>query len=328
VVQAMVVQRLGGPEVLELVERPIPDPGPGEIRVRVVKTTVNFADIKARHGRYHGAGAPPFIPGLDVLGVVDALGAGVVGWREGERVIALPAAGSYAEYVVADARLVYRVPDGVSDDDAAACPIVGLTAYKLLMDVARMATGEVVLVHAAGGGVGTTAVKLARILGAGLVIGTVGGAAKEGAARAAGADHVVSYAEPGWSQHVRDLTGGRGVDVVLDSVAGQVTAESMLCLAPFGRMVNFGDASGETGLVKTQDLHSSCRAVLGFSLGTTRRHRPELLAGAAAAVMGYLADGRLHMHIGAQFPLASAAEAQRLVESRQSTGKVLLTVAP
>jgi NADPH2:quinone reductase len=197
-----------------------------------------------------------------------------------------------------------------------------------LADVARMQAGEAVLVHAAAGGVGTTALQLARILGAGLVIGTVGSPAKEQAARAAGAEHVVSYAEPGWSQQVRDLTGGRGVDVVLDSVAGPVTAESMQCLAPFGRLVNFGDASGDTGVVKTVELHSSCRAVLGFSLGTTRRRRPELLAGAAAAVMGYLADGRLSMRIGAQFPLASAASAHRLVETRQSTGKVLLTVSP
>lgn len=324
--RAVVVERFGGPEELGVGERPVPDPGPGEVRIRVLVTSVNFADIKARHGQYHGGGAPPFVPGLDALGVVDKLGAGVTDLEEGKRVIAFVSAGSYAEYAVADRRLVFSVPDGVPDDDAAACPVVGLTAYKLLHDVARIEPGETVLVHAAAGGVGTTAAQLAKLMGASKVFGTVGTAAKGDAAREAGVDEVVEYAAPGWSAAVNDLTGGRGVDVVLDSVAGPVTAESMRCLARFGRLVNFGDAGGETGLVRTVDLHGSCRAVLGFSLGTTRRERPSLLAPAAQAVLTHLAHGHLRMRIGARFALEQAGEAQRWVESRASTGKVLIRV--
>ena len=324
--RAVVVERLGGPEVLALVEQERPVPGPGQVLIRVRYASVNFADIKARHGQYHGGGTPPYVPGLDAMGTVEALGSGVVGWSVGQRVMAFPAAGSYAEFVVADAALVFAVPDEVADDQAAACPVVGLTSYKLLADVARVQPGEAVLVHAAAGGVGTTAMQLARLLGAGLVVGAVGSAGKEGAALAAGADLVVNTRTTDWPDRVGDATGGRGVDVILDSVAGRVTGDSFRCLAPFGRLVNFGDASGETGWVPTVDLHGSCRAVLGFSLGTTRRHRPRDLAPAAAAVLAFLARQLLTMHVGRIVPLEQAGSAQRLVEERTSTGKVLLAV--
>lgn len=325
--RAVVVDRFGGPEVLQVVEREQPVPGPGQVLIRVLYTSVNFADIKARHGQYHGGGQPPYVPGLDAMGTVVGLGEGVGGVEVGQPVIAFPAAGSYAEFVLADAALVFRVPDGVAAPQAAACPVVGLTSYKLLADVGRVQPGEAVLVHAAAGGVGTTAVQLARLLGAGLVVGAVGSAGKEAAARAAGADLVVNTSQSEWPDVVRDATGGRGVDVILDSVAGRVTQESFRCLAPFGRLVNFGDASGETGWVPTADLHGSCRAVLGFSLGTTRRQRPQDLAPAAAAVLAFLAHNLLTMHVGAVMPLEQAGAAQRLVEERTSTGKALLAVS-
>ncbi len=325
--RAVVVERFGGPEVLTLVEQEQPVPGPGQVLIRVLYTSVNFADIKARHGQYHGGGAPPYVPGLDVMGTVAALGAGVAGFSVGQRVIAFPATGSYAEFVLADAALVFQVPDEVAADQAAACPVVGLTSDKLLADVARVQPGEAVLVHAAAGGVGTTALQLARVLGAGLVVGAVGSAGKEPAARAAGADVVVNTREADWPDRVSEATAGRGVDVILDSVAGRVTGESFRCLAPFGRLVNFGDASGEAGWVPTIDLHGSCRAVLGFSLGTTRRHRAQDLSAAAAAVLSFLAHNLLTMHVGREMPLEQAGEAQRLVEERASTGKVLLAVS-
>lgn len=325
--RAMVVTEFGGPDVIELQERAVPVPGAGQVRIRVQVTSVNFADIKARYGQYHGGGAPPFVPGLDAMGTVDAVGSGVETLKAGERVVAFPAGGSYSEYVVADARLVFAVPDGVADEQAAACPVVGVTAYKLLAEVVRVKPGEAVLVHAAAGGVGTTALQLARLLGAGRVIGAVGSAGKMSAARAAGAEIAVDTSQADWPDAVREATGGRGADVVLDSIAGRITAESFRCLAPFGRLAAFGDASGETGWVPTMDLHGSCRAVLGFSLGTTRRQRPAELASAATAVLAHLAHGLLTMRIGAVRPLEQARDAQRLVEERTSTGKVLLTTA-
>ncbi|GAB7386854.1 quinone oxidoreductase [Bacillaceae bacterium] len=322
--KAVVVTRYGGPEVLEYKQMEVPAPGPRQVLIRVKAAGVNFADIKARYGKYHGAGEPPFIPGLDVAGIVEAAGAEVKNFRQGDRVIAFPETGSYAEYTVADAALTYKLPEGIDFETAAACPVVSLTSYKLLADVARIVEGETVLIHAAAGGVGTTAVQLAKILGARMVIGTVGSDAKKAVAQEAGADHVINYEKEDFVSRVRALTDGRGADVILDSLAGEVAEKSLECLATYGRLVNFGIASGVPGRILTTDLHASCRSVLGFSLGTTRKQRPHLLAEAAEKVLSYLAEGRLRMFIGQRFALAEAAAAHRLVENRLSTGKVLL----
>ncbi len=324
--KAIVVTALGGPEVLQVKDHPIPDPGANQVLIRVVATSVNFADVKARQGRYHGAGQPPFIPGLDAVGVVERVGADVTGLRAGMRVAAFPAGGSYAEFVLADEQLVFPLPDALSWEMAAALPTVGLTAYKLLYDVAQLRAGETVLVHAAAGGVGTTAVQLARILGAGQVFGTVGSPAKVALARSLGADGVVDYTQESFSERIQEWTQSRGVDVILDSVGGTVSEESLRCLAPFGRLVHFGQSSGSGGRITVSDLHASCRAVLGYSLGTARRTRPQTLHPAAETVLGLAAEGRLVMQVSRRYALHEAAEAQRWLESRQSTGKIVLEV--
>lgn len=324
--KAVVVTEYGGPEVLKWQDIEIPVLEPKQVLIRVEATGVNFADIKSRYGGYHGAGKPPFIPGLDAAGTIEAVGSEVDQLRVGQRVIAFPLNGSYAEYVATEEALTFPIPDQMDFDTAAACPIIAFTSYKLLADVARIEKGETVLIHAAAGGIGTTAIQLAKILGASQVIGTVGSPAKMQVALNAGADHVICYEEDDFAQKVNDLTQGKGVDIVLDSIAGPVTQQSLKCLAMYGRLVNFGNASGEVGHVQTKDLHSSCRSVLGFSLGTTRRQRPHLLKQAAEQVLPLLEEGRLKMNIGHRFQLEEAAAAHRLVESRQSTGKVLLHV--
>lgn len=323
---AIHVTELGGPEHMKLVQADIPAPLDHQVLIKVKKTSVNFADIKTRYGR-KGNGTLPYIPGLDAMGIIEQVGSAVEGLRPGQRVIAFPKNGSYAEYCVADELLVFPLPDAVSDDAAAACPIVSFTAYQLLADVAGLQPGESVLVHAAAGGVGTTAIQLARLLGAGTVIGTVSQAAKASAAYEAGADHVVVLEDSDFAAEVNRLTEGTGVDVVLDSVAGRVSERSMDCLAPYGRLVHFGNSSGEPASFRSGDLHASCRSVLGFSFGTTRARRPESVRATAEAVFGYLADGSLRIRIGERFPLARAADAHRLIESRRSTGKVLLEVS-
>ncbi|MCL6637494.1 MAG: quinone oxidoreductase [Alicyclobacillus sp.] len=322
--RAVVVTRLGGPEVLQCQEVPVPTPSADEVLIRVRALSVNYADIKAREGRYHGTGEPPFIPGLDAMGVVEAVGAEVTGVQPGQRVVAFPGQGSYAEYIVAKAALTYPVPDTVDDATAAACPTVALTAYELLHRVARLQSGESVLVYAAAGGVGTTALQLAKLAGAGLVIGAVGSRAKEEVARRFGADKVVVYTEEPVADRVLAWTEGRGVDVILDSVAGPTFPANLQCLARFGRLAVFGNAGGPPGQVLTSDLHSSCRSVLGYSMGTTRRYWPDSLRTSALTVLNLLGEGKLQMHISAQFPLEAASEAHALVASRQSTGKVLL----
>jgi NADPH:quinone reductase and related Zn-dependent oxidoreductases len=248
--------------------------------------------------------------------------------RVGQRVIAFPANGSYAEYVVADEALTFAIPDSISTETAAACPVVSFTSYQLLAKVARLAEGETVLIHAAAGGIGTTAIQLAKLLGAGRVIGSVGSAAKAAVALAAGADHAICHDTEDFVEKVRELTDGAGADVILDSISGRVSERSIECLAWYGRLVHFGNASGEIGQIRTLDLHASCRSVLGFSFGTTRKLRPHLLQDTAGQVIDFLAKGQLDVKIGKVFSLEEAANAHAWVESRQSTGKVLLQVRP
>lgn len=319
--KAIVVTGFGGTEHMVYKEVETPSIGEDQVLIRVAAASVNYADIKARYGQ-KGASLP-YIPGLDAAGVVEKTGSGVRHLKPGQRVIAFPANGSYSEYAAADAGLTFALPDGIDLETAAACPIVSFLSHQLLADVARLERGETVLVHSAAGGVGTTAVRMAKLLGAGRVIGTVGDPAKASAALEAGAD-VVLHRTEAFAREVLDLTEGEGAHVILDSLAGWVTEESMRCLAPYGRLVHFGNAGGEPGTIRTPDLHASCRSVLGYSFGTTRRRRPGILQHTAKAVLPMLADGRLTMRIGARFALADAAEAHALVESRRSTGKVLL----
>ncbi|WNC17669.1 NADPH:quinone oxidoreductase family protein [Brevibacillus brevis] len=322
--KAVAVTAFGGPEHMQLVDVEIPQVKPNQVLIRVEMTSVNFADIKSRYGKK--GGQLPFVPGLDAAGTVERVGSEVTRFQPGQRVVAFPAGGSYAEYVVASEDLTFALPDNMDFDTAAACPVVSFTSYKLLADVARLAPGETVLIHAAAGGIGTTAIQLAKLLGAGKVIGTVGRENKAAIAMEAGADHVICNDTEDFAAKVNELTDGAGADVILDSISGSVTERSMDCLAWYGRLVHFGNASGEVGTVKTIDLHASCRSVLGFSFGTTRSKRPHLLQDTAEKVFAYLADGSLRIKIGRRFDLEEAASAHAWVESRQSTGKVLLVV--
>ncbi|KZE50431.1 quinone oxidoreductase [Brevibacillus parabrevis] len=325
--KAILVTQLGGPETMQYTDVDIPKISAAQVLIRVEMTSVNFADIKSRYGK-KGAAKLPFIPGLDATGVIEEVGSEVKNLRVGQRVIAFPANGSYAEYVVADEALTFAIPDSISTETAAACPVVSFTSYQLLAKVARLAEGETVLIHAAAGGIGTTAIQLAKLLGAGQVIGSVGSAAKAEVALAAGADHVICHNTEDFVEKVRELTDGAGADVILDSISGQVSERSIECLAWYGRLVHFGNASGEIGQIRTLDLHASCRSVLGFSFGTTRKLRPHLLQDTARQVIDFLAKGQLDVKIGKVFSLEEAASAHAWVESRQSTGKVLLQVRP
>ncbi len=324
-VKAVVVTEFGKPEVLKYVDLEIPTFNSKQVLIMVEKASVNFADIKSRYGK-KGEGKFPFIPGLDAAGVIIAVGNEVTQFKIGERVAAFPVGGSYAEYVVANENLTFHIPETVGFDIAAACPTVSFLSYKLLADLARIEKGETVLIHSAAGGVGTTAIQLAKILGAGKIIGTVGNEKKATVAQAAGADHVICYENEDFAQKVNELTEGKGANIILDSIAGRISEQSLQCLAPYGRLVHFGNSSGEIGHFNTQQLHSSCRSILGFSLGTTRKERPELLKDTAKQVFNFIEKGQLTIKIGHQFSLEDAESAHRLLESRQSIGKILLNV--
>jgi NADPH2:quinone reductase len=322
-VHAIVVERFGDPSVLEWREVPDLIPGPGELALRVIATGVNFADIMRRRGGYRGA-PPPFTPGLECVGTVAAVGEGVHEFRVGQRVAAFPDSGSYAEIVLARPVLTYAVPDGVSDEAAASLTVL-VTAYNLLAAVARVQRGESVVITSGAGGAGSTAIQMARKMGAGRIIATAGGTQKAAVAREAGADVAIDHTSvDDLGAAVREANGGRAIDVIVDAVAGDTFAQLIPALATFGRYVIYGVAAGKPGTVTTDVLHTGNRAVLGYSTGGYRAERPEALRPGVEAAFRMVAEGKVHITVGKRFALRDAAEAQQFVESRASTGKVLL----
>jgi NADPH2:quinone reductase len=324
--KAIKIQRPGPPDVLKLEEAETPNPGPGEVLVAVEVAGVNYADVGMRMGMFHGPerGGFPVTPGFEVAGTVAAVGEGVEGVAEGARVVAVLEGGGYAEYAVAPAQALVEVPEGVDLVDATAALLVqGLTAYGVLHDSARIAGGESVLVQAAGGGVGTLAVQFTKLAGAGVVIGTAGSPEKLDLALELGADHAVDYTQDGWVEKVLEATGGRGVDVVLESVGGEIGARAYGALAPLGRLVTFGAASGQ-GLEPPDmwQLNLKGQTVSGYGGPWIR---PGAAQRAREAISGYLTSGKLRVVHGSSFPLAEAAEAHRAVEGRKSRGKIVLT---
>jgi NADPH2:quinone reductase len=319
--KAIRIDGFGGPEVLRIANVPDPSPGPGQIVVRVEAAGLNFIDVYHRTGLYPNP--LPFVPGMEGAGVVTGLGPGVTAFREGDRVAWTGILGSYAERMLLPADRGIAVPPGLSTETAAALMLQGLTAHYLSTSTFPLAAGHTCLVHAAAGGVGLLLVQMAKRRGA-RVIGTVGTAAKAALAREAGADHVVLYAEEDFLEAVKRLTGGRGVDVVYDSVGKSTAERSLDCLAPRGMMVFFGNASGPVPPIDPLVLSRK---------GSLFLTRPNLvhyigdrasLEARAADVLGDAAAGRLRVRIDRKYPLGAAAEAHRALEGRQTAGKVLL----
>ena len=318
--KAIVARRLGGPEVLGLEQWPEPRPGPGEVRIRVVMAGVNFADTERRRGLHQAVGLP-WIPGLEAAGFVDEIGKNVDASLVGRRV-AFMATATYAEATIVDAGALLLLPDSVGWEEAAAFPVQGLTAYHLLHAAARLGAGESVLVHAAAGGVGSWCVQMAARAGA-RVFGTCSRPEKAAAVRALGAEAVFLYG-PNLAAIVREHTGGRGVDVVLDSVGRDTQETSLAVLAPFGRLIYFGEASGSPAPVDVGRLYEKSLQVGAYWLRTP--HPRQLGREAAATLLEGLASGSLRAPAVRVFPLANAGEAHRALESRTTEGKLLLRV--
>jgi len=317
----MVVHETGGPEVLRWEEHDPGDPAPGEARVRTAAAGVNFIDVYFRTGLYPRP--LPFVTGLEGAGTVEAVGPGVEHLAPGDRVAWATVPGSYAEAVRAPAQALVRVPDGVELDLAAACMLQGMTAHYLTRATRSTRPGDVALVHAAAGGVGLLLVQMLVEAGA-EVIGTCSSAEKEDRAREAGAHHVIRYTERNFAEEARRLTGGRGCDVVYDSV-GQATFEGSLgCLRPRGLLVLFGQSSGPVPPFDPGRLNAlGSLFVTRPSLAHYAATRAELEA-RASAVLDAVAEERLRVRVGARFALAKAADAHRALEGRATTGKVLL----
>jgi NADPH2:quinone reductase len=324
--RAVRVNETGGPEVMHLEELEEPGPKEGEVLVKVAAAGINYGDLAQRQGTYLTRTRTPMTPGFEFAGSVVAVGPGVTSPSIGTRVVAF-GDGAYAEYALAQAATAIPIPDALDFTHAAAFPVQGITAYQLLLESARLRAGESVLVHAAAGGVGTLAIQLAKLLGAGTVIGTASSASKLELVRRLGADAGINYGEENWVEQVKKETGGRGADVVLEMVGGEVANKNLQCLAHFGRMVIYGAASNQIAQFSGVQLMYKNQAVIGYWLTAWIQQRPESIARAAAQLMQYIAGGKLEIIVGQTFPLTEVVAAHQAIAARKTTGKVVLLVS-
>jgi NADPH2:quinone reductase len=320
--KAIQLNEYGGPEVLKVIEKEKPVPAGHEVLIEVHAIGVNYADTARREGQYVVPTPLPFIPGAEVAGVVVATGE-KASITPGTRVVTLIESGGYSEYVTADERGLIPLPEGLDFKLAAALPLQGLSAYHIIKTMGRLEKGESVLVHAAAGGVGTLAVQLAKLFGAGKVIATASTDEKLQLAKEMGADVLVNYTNEDWEKEVLEATGGKGVNVALEMAGGEIFNKTLKCLAAFGRLVIYGVASGEQSRFYPSSLMARNQSVIGFFLPQIMR-KPELLQPSMKELMTYVAEGKLKLTIGEVHPLEDAAKVHTLMQSRKTKGKVIL----
>ncbi|NKE35760.1 NADPH:quinone oxidoreductase family protein [Natronococcus sp. JC468] len=320
--KAIEVTEYGDSDELEVVDRDLPEPGPGEVRIEIEAAGINFADVMQRRGVYPGGPEAPYVPGMEAAGTIDAT-AEDVDLDEGDRVVAMLDRGGYAEYATANAQMLFPIPEGMSFEEAAGFPVQFLTAHSCLFEWGELEDGESVLIQAAAGGVGTAAVQLASNAGA-EVFGTASSEEKLELAAELGCDHPIDYTETDFREVIDEETDGEGVDLVLESVGGDVFERSLDAMAHFGRMVTFGVASGEPASAENRRLLFENKSVRGFHLGQAAMHDPSRIMQAVPDLTEGLASGDLEVIVGKSFPLADAADAHRYIEDRKSSGKVLL----
>ncbi len=323
--RAVICTELGGAEKLALMERPEPEAGEGQVVIQVAAAGLNFADSLIIAGKYQEKPAPPFVPGFEVAGRVQAVGSGVSRFKPGDPVLALPDWGGFAEKIAVPAEHVFAMPGGVDVAVAAGFAINYGTAHGALRWHARLQPGETLLVHGAAGGTGLAAVEIGKAMGA-RVIATAGGAEKLAVAQAHGADELIDYRSEDIRTRVKDLTGGKGADVVFDPVGGHVFDASLRCVAWGGRLLVIGFAGGKVSQIPANHLLVKNVAAMGVYWGSYRKHRPDMLAQQFEELFGWLKEGQLKPLITQRFPLERAAEAIKILIERKSTGKMVLTM--
>lgn len=322
--KAVLCRDWGGPEGLTVEDVAAPQPGPDQVLIEVAAAGVNFADTLMIAGKYQEKPPFPFSPGLEIAGSVRALGANVSGLAAGQRVMALTDWGGYAEAALARAGDVYPIPDSLGWAEAAGFPITYGTAHAALRWHADLQPGEVLLVHGAAGGVGLAAVEIGKAIGA-TVIATAGGAEKLAVAKTHGADHLIDYRSEDIRERVKELTAGKGADVVFDPVGGDVFDASLRCIAWSGRILVIGFAAGRVPQVPANILLVKNVAVMGVYWGSYRKHAPERLVEEFRELFRWCEAGLLRPHVSHKLALAEAGEAMALLLQRRSTGKVVLT---
>jgi NADPH:quinone reductase len=325
--KAIQIQKHGGPDVLQLVDVQVGDPGPGEIRIRHKAIGLNFIDVYQRDGLYPMA--MPLQLGMEASGIVEAVGTGVSHLKAGDRAAyASQPPGSYCEVRVMPARCVCKLPDAIDFDTGAAMMLKGLTAQNLLkktLPVSGLQAGDFIVFHAAAGGVGLIACQWAKSLGYQL-IGTAGSDAKCALAKDNGAAHVINYATSDFEARVKEITGGKGVKVVYDSVGKDTWEKSLNCLSPFGLMASFGNASGPVapfapGILGAKGSLYVTRQTLFTHIATR-----ESTQAMADDLFDVVASGKVRIHIGQRYPLDEVQQAHRDLEARKTTGCTILTL--
>lgn len=319
--KAIQIRATGGPEVLELTDLPIPHPGPGQVLLRIEAIGVNFIEAYFRKGQYKAT--LPLTPGSEAAGVVEELGPGVSGFAVGDIVASVGVLGSYAEYALAPATQLVKVPEGLTPEKAAAVMLQGMTAHYLVYSTWPLKQGETTLVHAGAGGVGLLLTQMAARIGA-RVITTVSTSEKAEISREAGAAEVILYTEQDFEQEVKRLTNGRGVDVVYDSVGKTTFEGSLRCLRPRGLLALFGGTSG--AVPPFDPIQLSTRGSLFLTRPTLWHYvaTREELEWRAGDVLSWALNGELKLRMEHVYALEDAAKAHADMESRKTTGKILL----
>lgn len=321
--KAIVAHQWCEPKDLVLDEVAKPEPGPGEVVIQVRTAALNFPDVLMIGGKYQVKPPLPFSPGFEVAGIVEAAARGTH-FKPGQRVLAQLGSGGFAEYAKAPMSAVQPIPDPMTDDEAAALPLVYQTSYFGLALRGNLRQGETVLVHSSAGGVGLAAVQLARALGAGKIIGTVGSEEKMAIVREQGADVVVNYRAQDFVDAVKRETGGRGADLIYDPVGGEVGERSTKCIAFEGRILIVGFTSGGFSNFASNHILIKNYSVVGLHWGLYRQQDPAKIAQAWDALWKLYAEGKIKPVIGARYPMKDVAAAMERLMSRSAVGKIVL----
>jgi len=317
--KAIRVKEFGGAENMSLDEVEKPTPNADEVLIKTAVAGINYADTMLRSGTYLFRPETPFVPGFEAAGTIEAVGADVKNFSVGQRVLAMMRGGGYAEYAVADWRTVVPIPDDLDFGKATALLVQGLTALGLLTD---LKSGQTILIHAAAGGVGSLLVQLAKLKGA-TVLGTASTVEKLESVASLGVDVGINYSESDWTDEVLQATDGRGADLIIEMVGGEIGRQNFKCLATGGTMIVYGAASGEDFQISALSLLGKMQTVKGYNLNLETR---ENMAAFTRELMSHIAENRLQVIVN-EFPLEQAAAAHIALEGRKTMGKVVLIVS-
>ena len=328
--KSILVKERGTADVLEIVELPKPNVSTSDILLKISAVGVNFADIMQHQGTYPFQLPLPYTPGMEMIGIVESVGSKVKNVEIGERIAAISfMAGGYAEYAVVKPEQIIPIPNNISDRQALALLIQGLSAYLLLSYAAKIRHGESILVHAAGGGVGNLLVQIAKLMNAGDVFGTAGTLQKRDRIKTYGVDYAIDYNSSNWHKDILEITNGKGINIILDPVGRSTTAQNLNCLGVEGRFISYGWLCGDYPSLtpkQCQTLLFNNQSVSGFAVNVVMERHPDLVESAFEQLFDWVLQGKLKPVLGSVFPLEDAAKAHQVILNRETMGKIILSL--